>query len=177
MFLPLDYTRTLVVYSGSMLNKLMIVTLAAALAACSPQVASRGHLDVTKKLGEVHTGETHKQDVIRLFGTPSLRSSFGDETWYYISAKRESYAFFRPETTEQKVVAIQFDSNDMVTGVKQFDKKDSQDLAVVEKTTPTEGQELGLWEQMLGNFGRFNSSRTGTAGSVGGSPGGSLPGR
>lgn len=156
-----------------MLNRLLIVFLGLCLTSCTPQVANRGHLDVTPKLKELQAGSSHKQDVIRLLGTPSVQSSFGEETWYYVNAKRESYAFFRPETTDQRVVAIQFDSNDMVKDIQQFDKKDAKDLAVIEKTTPTEGQELGLWEQMLGNFGRFNSTRTGTAGSVGGGPGGS----
>lgn len=153
-----------------MLNRLVASALAAALAACSPQVAGRGHLDVSGKIAQIHPGESYKQDVIRLFGTPSLRSSFGDETWYYVSAKRESYAFLKPEITDQKVVAVRFDGNDQVTDIRQFDRKDAQSVVSVEKTTPTEGQELGLWEQLLGNFGRFNSNRTGTAKSVGGGP-------
>lgn len=153
-----------------MLNRLLLPLLIF-LAACSPQVANRGHIDMTRKIAELPKDSAYKQDVLRLLGTPSTRSSFGEETWYYISAKRESYAFFKPETTEQNVVAIAFDSNGKVTSIKTLDKKDSQELAVVERTTPTEGQEYGFWEQMLGNIGRFNNQRSGTAGSVGGTPG------
>lgn len=157
-----------------MLNKLLLTCLIL-LTACEPQVATRGHIDATKKLAELPKDGAYKQDVLRLLGTPSTRSSFGDETWYYISAKRESVAFFKPETTEQNVVAITFDANGKVSAVKNFDKKDGENVAVVEKTTPTEGQEYGFWEQMLGNIGRFNNAgKSSTAGSVGGVP---SPGR
>lgn len=156
-----------------MLNRLLTSFIILMLAACTSQVTSRGHLDVTRKLEALPKDEAYKQDVLRLLGTPSARSSFGDETWYYISTKEESMAFFKPEITEQKVVAVQFDANGKVTGVRNFTKKDGADVDVVEKMTPTEGHEYGFWEQMLGNFGRFNNAgKSGTAGSVGGTPGG-----
>lgn len=155
-----------------MMRKLPILFIGMFLAACSPQVTGRGHLDAPKKIAELPKEGAYKQEVLQLLGTPSTRSSFGDETWYYISARRESFAFFRPETTKQDVVAIVFDTDGKVTSVSHFDKKDAHEVAVVEDATPTEGKTYGFWEQMLGNIGRFNSSRSGTAGSVGGSPGG-----
>lgn len=168
----MDCVLFLVVYSRAMLNRLLLPAFILLLSACAPQVTGRGHLDVTKKLERLPKEDAYKQDVLRLLGTPSTRSSFGDETWYYISAKRETLAFFKPETTEQNVVAIQFDANGKVTDIRKFDKKDGQDIALIEKTTPTEGREYGFWEQMLGNLGRFNGAgKSGTAHSVGGSPG------
>ncbi len=151
----------------------LIAVFVLILSACTPQVSGRGHLDAPKKVEQLTPGSSHKQDVVRILGTPSTRSSFGEEIWYYISAKKESYAFFKPEITEQKVIAVAFDTNGMVSAVKTFDKDDAQDVATVDKVTPTEGQELGLWEQLLGNIGRFNKAGDGggTAGPVGGGPG------
>ncbi len=160
-----------------MMRNLPILFFAIAVASCSPQVAGRGHLDATKKLSELPKDGAYKQDVLRLLGSPSTRSSFGEETWYYVSAKRENFAFFKPEITEQDVVAIRFDTDGKVEDVKHFTQADAKDVAVVERTTPTEGQEYGFWEQMLGNIGRFNNQRNGTAGSVGGVPGSGPGGR
>ncbi len=130
-----------------------------ATACVPPRVDNRGHVDKANKLAAIHPGATNKQEVLSLLGSPSTASSFGDDAWYYISSRRESVAFFRPEVEEQHVTRIQFDASGVVKEVTRFDGKDSRELALAEDITPTEGQEIGLWEQLLGNFGRFNKPR------------------
>jgi outer membrane protein assembly factor BamE (lipoprotein component of BamABCDE complex) len=143
-----------------MLNRfLLVVLLPFALAACEPQIMARGHLDVRDALKELKPGASDKAEVLRRLGTPSTRSSFGEETWYYITAQRQSRAFFKPETTDQAVTAVVFDQEGVVRDIVRHDKDAPPELAIVPKATPTEGQELGLWEQLLGNFGRFNTPR------------------
>ncbi len=138
-------------------KQLIVVAVALALAACSPKVDTRGYVRQDEWKGQVTPGTSTKDDVLARFGSPSSRSSFGSETWYYISARKETVAFLRPEVAEQDVTRVEFDANGVVTKVESYDKSSGKDVDMVSRTTPTEGHSLGFLEQILGNIGRFNS--------------------
>jgi outer membrane protein assembly factor BamE (lipoprotein component of BamABCDE complex) len=126
--------------------------------ACEPKVAARGHVDAQKRIEEIKPETHYKQDVLQKLGSPSTTSQFGRETWYYINSRKEAYGFMRPEVAEQKVTKISFDENGKVISVNRYGLEDRRDIALVEDATPTEGQELGFVEQILGNLGRFNQA-------------------
>ncbi|MDX2113052.1 MAG: outer membrane protein assembly factor BamE [Alphaproteobacteria bacterium] len=142
--------------------------------ACSPRVDTRGHVSTASWKESVITGSTTRDDILANFGSPSATSSFGDETWYYISARRETVAFFAPETVEQQVVRVVFEPSGVVKQVEYFDQSASREFDLAKRTTPTEGHTMNALEQMLGNIGRFNrGGDTGAApGRRGGNPGG-----
>lgn len=128
-------------------------------------VDNRGHVGTTALVAEVKVDKSTKSDVLQLLGTPSSTSDFGDETWYYISARKESKAFFKPKVVEQRVVRITFDRDAVVTKVDSYDAAGSKPVEMVSKITPTEGHQLGFFEQIIGNVGRFskkNEANTGT---------------
>jgi len=66
---------------------LSVVIMSLFVAACAPKVSQRGHADMQEKIMQIKAGESHKQDVMRLLGSPSTTSNFGTETWYYIQAR------------------------------------------------------------------------------------------
>ncbi|MCI5049265.1 MAG: outer membrane protein assembly factor BamE [Rickettsiales bacterium] len=132
------------------------------LSACEAMVSQRGHVDEKNMLEEVKVGETSKSQLVRAFGSPSSVSSFGEKSWYYIRSRKVSEAFFKPDITEQEVIEVRFDDQDVVSEIKTFDKADATQVVSVEKTTPTEGHSLGFFEQLLGNLGRFNKGRDAT---------------
>ncbi|HVM82085.1 MAG TPA: outer membrane protein assembly factor BamE, partial [Stellaceae bacterium] len=78
--------------------------------------------------------------------------------WYYISQHTEELAFFKPEVTEQEVVVITFDKDNVVSNVQRMRDKGRDDLQPVARTTPAPGKELSFMEQLLGNFGRVNTA-------------------
>jgi outer membrane protein assembly factor BamE (lipoprotein component of BamABCDE complex) len=106
----------------------------------------------------VQVGVSTRDDVRQLLGTPSVTNNYGDEAWYYIHKQKQAVAFLKPTITKQQVTRIAFDPTGIVTKVEKRGLKDSQQVAVAEEITPTEGQELGFFEQILGNVGRFNPS-------------------
>lgn len=137
--------------------------------ACDPKVAERGRQDLLVKAGNVIPHQMNKRDVSRMLGTPSSRSHFGDDSWYYISGRKETVAFFEPEVTDQAVLRITFDG-DVVETVEYYDKAQAVDVAISDRETPTSGQEYGFFEQLIGNIGRFNNRRDPLSGG-GGRPG------
>lgn len=138
---------------------ILIGVMALGLMACEPTVNHRGHVTEEQITDKVEVGKTTKKQVEREFGSPSSQSSFGDETWYYIQARKEANAFLRADITEQEVTGIVFDADGVVKEIQHYNKEDGKQVAIVEDTTPTEGHSLGFFEQVFGNLGRFNKPR------------------
>lgn len=129
--------------------------LGLALAGCEPRIHTDGMIPDPIKLASIKPGRQNETQVRELLGTPSTRSMFGDTTWYYISKRTKTIAFFDPETLEQRVVAISFDRSGVVNGIRQYSMNDAIDVSPESRTTPTKGKTLTIWDQMLGNLNRY----------------------
>lgn len=115
-----------------------------------------GYTFKSEKLDQVTVG-THQNVVQMILGTPSVTSTYGDNTWYYISTEYDSVAFFKPEVKSQKIVAIKFGEDMKVSEIKEYSAKDARDVALVGEVTKAEGRDVGIVGELLGNVGRFNS--------------------
>lgn len=126
------------------------------LSACSPKVEERGYVKTVEWKDAVKIGQTTREEVLEKFGSPSTKSSFGDESWYYISSRKEAVAFMKPEIAEQEAVKIAFDASGVVSDFRILNKDDAKTVALVKRETPTEGHSMNFLEQALSNVGRFN---------------------
>ncbi len=151
--------------------KLLLCLVFLALAACSPKVDNRGYMKDGDVKDKIIVGKSTKDEVIVELGSPSAKSSFGAETWYYISSRQETVAFFKSEVVDQNVVRIEFNSEGVVSSVGNYNKENAKDFDLVKRTTPTEGHSMGVMEQFLGNIGRFNAPASNTVGTGGGHSG------
>lgn len=139
--------RFLVFFAGA-------VIAAAALAACSPVVDTRGNAPDPEKLAEIKPGVHTREQVARLLGSPSAVATFGNDTWYYVNKQTETLAFFRPKVRERQIIAIHFDESGVVQEVRRYNNESGREITPVARTTPAPGEELGLFEQLFGNLGR-----------------------
>ncbi|OUR76357.1 hypothetical protein A9Q83_14370 [Alphaproteobacteria bacterium 46_93_T64] len=137
---------------------LCVSALAVTLTACDPVKEEKGYRLDMEIVKTVEPGIATKESVIEALGSPSSISTFpgSGEAWYYITKKTEHYAFLEKNILEQSVVVIQFDENEVVKDVKNYSKEDSREVDIVQRSTPTGGNELGFFEQIFGNFGKFN---------------------
>lgn len=131
---------------------------AATLTACAPRIDQRGNKPDEDQVTQINPGVDDKNRVAELIGTPSAISTFNDKTWYYISKRTETTAFWDPDVVDQEVLAIQFDEGGIVQNMKVYGLEDGRQIAYVDRTTPTEGNQLTIIQQLLGNLGRFNPS-------------------
>lgn len=130
--------------------------LAVGFAACSERIDQRGNLPDPDQLANIEIGHINKQGVQQLIGTPSSVGVFdGDTTWYYISERTSKTAFFDPKVLDRKVFVMRFDSKDILQDMKTLDYEDGKDVAMVDRKTPTAGNDFGILRQLFGNFGKF----------------------
>jgi outer membrane protein assembly factor BamE (lipoprotein component of BamABCDE complex) len=128
------------------------------LVACSVPVNQHGNLPEKSALEELKPGVTDKATVTRILGSPSSIATFDDNTWYYISQKTKDVAFFRPEVVDQQVLVIDFDKNGVIRDVRHRSLEDGQAIEPNPNATPAAGREFSFIEQLIGNFGKFNSN-------------------
>ena len=145
----------------SHLRKLTLAALSglglAVLAACSPIIQQEGNVPDADQVVQINPGVDDKNRVPQLLGSPSSVSAFQDRTWYYISRRTETTAFFDPQVVEQEVLAITFDSQNIVQDMKVYGLENGRMVAMVDRVTPTYGNDLTIVQQVLGNLGRFNN--------------------
>ena len=96
-------------------------------------------------------------DVIDLLGSPSTTSSIDASTWYYIYSKAETTAFYHPEITDRRVLAISFNNENKVNNLKYYSLEDGKVISYVDRQTPTRGRELTVIQQLFGNLGRLGA--------------------
>lgn len=124
------------------------------LAACTPTIANRGTLIEDDKLAEIKVGESSREDVINLIGTPTQIATFDENTWYYFGRTTKQVAFLDPEVVKQEAVEIHFNEDGHVSDLKKLDPAAAQDISPTTRRTPTYGHVTTFWEQLFGNLGR-----------------------
>src|SRR5215475_5717482 len=138
----------------------LLLASAAVLAACSPRIDQRGNVPDPDAVLSVHPGVQTKDQVAQLLGTPSTIATFDDKTWYYISKRTETTAFFAPDITDQQVLVIKFNDSNVVDKVQMYGMDDAYEVEPVGRTTPTYGAHLTMLQQLFGNIGRFTKGET-----------------
>ena len=73
-----------------------------------------------------------------------------------MTQRTERRSFYQEEVVEQQVVAVTFDERDLLSSIDQHDMGDAREIDLVSRETPTSGNELNIFEQFIGNIGRFN---------------------
>ena len=141
------------------MGALLLGLLTATLGACGARVESRGNLLDPELVADISNARISKQEILEILGSPSSANTFGKDTWYYISERTETVAFFAPEVKERQVLIINFDEKGTMQSLEYKDLTDGRQLALVERVTPTFGQELTVIQQILGNFQRFNKNK------------------
>lgn len=136
------------------------LALAAALSACTPVVNIHGQVPNSEDLELIEVGQSSRRDVEQRLGTPSTSSVFNDNVWYYYSETTEQVAFFEPEVTERKIIAIVFAPDGRVENIATYTKEDGKEVELVSRVTPTAGNELSFFQQLFGNIGRFAGANT-----------------
>ena len=150
----------------------LALTIAAGLSACAPTISQRGYFPDPTREQAISVGVDTKQTISDRLGTPTLKSAFDPDTWYYVQSTQEQVIWYEPWTIEEKIIQVNFDDDGRVASVKRYSQADMHKVDPVPEVTPTRGRELSFWEQMFGNIGRTLPG-TGTQGPTPGQgPGG-----
>ena len=155
--------------------KFAIVPFAAVtlLIACAPVISQRGYLPDTDIEAAIKPGTDTKTSVQGRLGYASTTATFGNDSWYYISATEKQVAFFTPTVLKRQILAVYFDRNNKVTDVRHYTLRDGHVITFEARETPARGRETTFLQELL--KATPGSSNTSMQESNPGNGGGPLP--
>ena len=140
-----------------MRNLLLGATLL--LTACGLESYPGGDLPTTARLNTVKTGDT-KDKVLRILGTPANEStplSNGESFLIYAQNLKTSRAFLDPKEVKRDVYIYYFNKNNVLTDIEHKTLENARTLSYDSAETVVEGRDPSLFEQIIQNFGRYNT--------------------
>ena len=129
------------------------------LGACGLETYPGGDLPTNVRLSAVQVGDS-KEKVLRLLGSPATESiALSDGTSFLIYAQnmKESRAFLDPKEIKRDVYVYYFDKKSILTEKNHVTLADQKVIPYDSAETKVEGHDLSLIEQIVQNFGRYNT--------------------
>ena len=78
---------------------------------------------------KIQVNSTNKNDLIKIFGEPSTRSSFDNDVWIYIERKITNTHFFgKRELIVNNVLVLEIDDRGLLTKVDFYNKEDMKKI-------------------------------------------------
>ncbi len=140
---------------------LAATALSALTAGCiTPVNTYHGYIADEAQPKEMEPGVDTRSSVLAKLGTASTQSIFDDNTWYYVSSRREQFAFYRPKVATRSIIGVRFNDDDVVEEILEYDVDDGQVINYASRETPTLGRQLSFLEQLLGSVGAVRLPQT-----------------
>ncbi|WP_455474773.1 outer membrane protein assembly factor BamE [Bartonella sp. B30(2025)] len=122
----------------------------------SSQIYREGYILDKNALDSIPVGSS-KEQVILTLGTPSLKTKYDNDVFYYISQTRyRGMQFMKTKIVDRKVLAIYFDSNNQVAQVAHYGLQDGQVFDFITKTTPTAARDHSFLSQIIKGSANFS---------------------
>jgi outer membrane protein assembly factor BamE (lipoprotein component of BamABCDE complex) len=125
------------------------------LLSCQPRITKHGNFLNPENIQLIKKNRLNKSEVIEIFGEPTLKSTFSDNVWYYITLVQHEKAYFKIKNLENKTLAITFNENQLVKNYKIFTGNDSSDIDIdYSNEAYNQNSETSLIKEFFSNFKR-----------------------
>ena len=132
-----------------MIYRILLVSAAAFLIACTPVISQRGYMEDKDVVSGIKAGTDTKTSVQEKLGYASTTATFGGDAWYYISQSERQIAFFAPTVEQRSILAVYFDKDGKVASMRHYTLAQGHLISLEDRTTPARGRELTFLQQLL----------------------------
>lgn len=159
------------------MRMVMAVALVLGAGGCSTIRDHRGYLVDPALTQSVLPGVDNRLSVERSLGQPTLKSQFGQQSYYYVSLDTAQKPFTRPRIYAGSIMRVAFDGAGNVELVNRGGVERAVRIEPDKHTTPTLGRDRSFFEDLFGNIGSVGAlpGGQGPGGQGGGRPGGTGP--
>lgn len=123
---------------------------------CIVSVTNHGYEQDPENFISLKSNKSHKADVIREAGSPSVISSFNKNIWYYVTTKTKRISAFKPKVIESRVIQLYFNNADILNDVSIFTINEHRELKFNRSESSIKGDDTSPLKDFFYNFGRFN---------------------
>ena len=122
---------------------------------CQPRITKHGNFFNPKNIQLIKKTKLSKSEVVEVFGEPTLKSTFSDDVWYYITLVQHEKAYFEIKNLENNILAITFDENQLVKKYKVLTEDDSSEINIsYPNEAYNENREVSIIQEFLSIFSR-----------------------
>ena len=84
---------------------------------------------IEKKMKRIQVNSTNKNDIIKIFGEPSTKSTFDNDVWIYIERKITNTHFLgKRELKVNNVLVLEIDDRGLLAKIEFYNKEDMNKL-------------------------------------------------
>ena len=122
---------------------------------CQPRITKHGNFFNPKNIQLIKKSKLSKSEVVEIFGQPTLKSTFSNNVWYYITLVQHEKAYFEVKNLENNILAITFDENQLVKKYKIFTEDDTSEINIsYPKEAYKQNSEITLIQEFFSIFTR-----------------------
>jgi outer membrane protein assembly factor BamE (lipoprotein component of BamABCDE complex) len=142
------------------MKKLIIIALILNLTSCLSRVEKKGYMFELSDANLLQENVTHKDEVLKYMGYPTLTSYVNDEIWLYIAEEKKYLLFFKPKTIDREILLVKFDDNNVVKKLQKLGLGDGdKNLKFSSKYTEVADHEESLYKSIFGNIGQVKATQ------------------
>lgn len=130
-----------------------LIGLSLAVSACTEVVTTHGQVINSSQLNKIRIDIDDKESVQSILGSPSSIGTFADARWYYVTETTVDKPLNPNILEERNVLVIEFNEDDKVISLRKLDETDGRQIEPSARVTPTQGQSLGVLDQLIENLG------------------------
>ena len=121
-------TKVLYKVTNSLIMKnLLLISLFLTITNCSLNLVDDHHgvYFIEKKMKKIQVNSTNKNDIVKIFGEPSTKSTFDNDVWIYIERKITNTHFFgKRELIVNNVLVLEIDDRGLLAKVDFYNIED-----------------------------------------------------
>ncbi len=103
-------------------------------------------------MGKLYISKTNKNDVIKILGSPSTKSQFNENKWFFIERKVTNSSMIKlgkDKLEANNILILEFDNNGILASKKIYDKKQMQDLKFSENIVTYDYENKSLFFNIM----------------------------
>ncbi|AXC50008.1 outer membrane protein assembly factor BamE [Paracoccus suum] len=137
----------------------LVLLLALILSSCAPVFRNHGYVPDDQSLASIVVGQTTRDEVPSLIGSPSAEGVLTGGAWFYVKSRFEHFGPYRPAEIKREVVAISFAESGTVANVERFGLERGRVVVLSQRVTDPGVSAASALRQILGNFGKFRADQ------------------
>ena len=122
------FTKVLYKVINSLIMKnLILISFFLIITNCSLNLVDDHHgvHFIEKKMKKIQVNSTNKNDIVKIFGEPSTKSTFDNDVWIYIERKITNTHFLgKRELVKNNVLVLEIDDRGLLAKIDFYDIKD-----------------------------------------------------
>ena len=145
------FTKLLYKFINSLIMKsIFLISLFLIISNCSLNLVDDHHgvYFIEKKIKKIQINTTNKNDIIKIFGEPSTKSSFDNDVWIYIERKiTNTHILGRRELIVNNVLVLEIDQRGLLAKIDFYNIEDMRKLKFdKEKTAIVYGKRSFIYD-------------------------------